>query len=206
MAEFDNLKIGSFLGTVRKYMQIRGSMSQKDLAILTETGISTMSRFLGQKTTELNPQLIAKIVAKLEIPLYEIIDFVDEDYSDKFIRLVKFYKDDVVEAESEADVNSEVDSLNFGRRKEDQVMPGAGSAKKDVTATVSIGGSKVNIPFSTEAMANDEKAFFEKFNALSPRQKAYVADFLNLDVDGRDLMVDLGASLFRYFRQKGMNF
>ena len=94
MAEFNKDHIEVFLGVVRKYMQVRGSLSQKDLAELTDTGVSTMSRFLNQKTTEFNPQLIAKIVAFLEIPLHEIIDFVEEDFADKFIRLVKFYKQD----------------------------------------------------------------------------------------------------------------
>ena len=65
MAQFDEAKTGEFLGVVRKYMQVRGSLSQKDLSEMAGVGVSTMSRFLNQKTTELNPQLIAKIVAKL---------------------------------------------------------------------------------------------------------------------------------------------
>ena len=99
MAEFHANKLEVFLGVVRKYMQVRGNLSQKDLAELTEVGVSTMSRFLNQKTSELNAQLISKIVAKLNIPLHEIIDFVDESYADKFVRLVRFYKDDVGDGE-----------------------------------------------------------------------------------------------------------
>ena len=66
MAEFNSDKTDEFLGVVRKYMQVRGNLSQKDLAELTEVGVSTMSRFINRKTTDLNPQLIAKIVAKLK--------------------------------------------------------------------------------------------------------------------------------------------
>lgn len=99
MAEFRRAKVEMFLGVTRKYMQVRGAMSQKELAEQTDVGISTMSRFLSQKSTELNPQLIAKITAKLNIPLHEMIDFVEEDFADRFIRLVKFYKDELNEDE-----------------------------------------------------------------------------------------------------------
>jgi transcriptional regulator with XRE-family HTH domain len=92
MAEFKRDNVETFLGVVRKYMQMRGAMSQKDLAEVTDVGVSTMSRFLSQKSTEMNPQLIAKITAKLNIPLHEMIDFVEEDFNDRFVRLVKFYK------------------------------------------------------------------------------------------------------------------
>jgi hypothetical protein len=67
--------------------------------------------FLSQKSTELNPQLIAKITAKFNIPLHEMIDFVEEDFADRFIRLVKFYKDELSDAE---DPNSIVATTNTG--------------------------------------------------------------------------------------------
>ena len=56
MAEFKRAKLEDFLGVTRKYMQVRGAMSQKDLAEQTDVGISTMSRFLSQKSTELTYQ------------------------------------------------------------------------------------------------------------------------------------------------------
>jgi hypothetical protein len=46
----------------------------------------------------------------------------------------------------------------------------------------------------------------EKLETLSPRQKAYLTDFLNLDVNDRDLIVDLGDAIFRYFRQRNVEF
>ncbi len=79
MIHFDAEYTDMFLGVVRKYMQLRGGLSQKELAEQVNIGISTMSRFLNQKTKELDPQLIASIIAKLNIPLHEVIDFVEED-------------------------------------------------------------------------------------------------------------------------------
>ena len=49
MAEFKREKVEMFLGVVRKYMQVRGAMSQKDLAEQTDVGVSTMSRFMYKK-------------------------------------------------------------------------------------------------------------------------------------------------------------
>ena len=109
MSQFDKDRVEIFLGAVRKYMQVRGPMSQKDLAELTDTGVSTMSRFLNQQTKELNENLIANITAKLSIPLHEIIDFVEESYTDQFIRLVKFYKG---EDKPTVEISSVIDDKN----------------------------------------------------------------------------------------------
>jgi hypothetical protein len=46
----------------------------------------------------------------------------------------------------------------------------------------------------------------EKLETLSPRQKTYLNDFLNLDVNDRDLIVDLGDAIFKYFRQRNIEF
>ena len=43
----------------------------------------------------------------------------------------------------------------------------------------------------------------DKLNTLSPRQKGFLTDFLDLDMEGRDLIVDIGNSMFRYFKQQG---
>jgi transcriptional regulator with XRE-family HTH domain len=225
MAEFNDDKLEMFLGCVRKYMQVRGPMSQKELAELAEVGVSTMSRFLSKKTTELNPQLIAKMVAKLNIPLYEIIDFVDEDYTDRFKRLVKFYKDDGSDQELEPTItqagatgtnrNKKVMiDLATGTGNEDEHfeegleqtlgVSGAGTAKKKVNATFKSGGKTQTMPFSPDGKSKMDH-IGDKIKNLSPRQKAYVVDFLNLDMEGKDLMVDLGNNLFRYFKQKGMD-
>ncbi len=216
MAEFKHDQLEMFLGAVRKYMQVRGPMSQKDLAELTEVGVSTMSRFLNKKTADLNPQLIATIVAKLNIPLHEIIDFVDEDYTDRFVRLVKFYKAEGGEAdasqfeagtqtqnrratdnqESEEDFDHELEDALEGR------TAGGGTAQRGATARVNVGGRTQTMSFQPDGGGLD--SISEKIKSLSPRQKAYMMDFLNLDMEGRDVIVDIGNNLFRYFRQKGL--
>lgn len=181
MAEFKRERVEMFLGAVRKYMQVRGAMSQKDLAEQTDVGVSTMSRFLSQKSTELNPQLIAKITAKLNIPLHEMIDFVEEDFADRFIRLVKFYKDEL--KDSEFDPNNleatppvePVDNRTANQRKEDKVK------------------------------SNAELSIRDKLESLTPRQRAFMTEFLNLKLEERDLIVDLGNNLFQYFKMKGMD-
>lgn len=230
MAQFKKEKVDLFLGVVRKYMQVRGPLSQKELAELTEVGVSTMSRFLTQKTTELNPQLIAKIVAKLAIPLHEVIDFVDEDYADRFIRLVKFFKNedkdllmapdeelpadeaegDISGAEVSSDeVQSSAAAAPAEESFEDQLVGTLGMAKKKVTANVAAGAnsSRRAIHFEPDAEAkNAELSLREKLEALTPRQKAYMSDFLGLDMEGRDLMVDFGNAFFRYMRIKGMDY
>ena len=182
MMKFNKDYLDDFLGVLRKYMQMRGGLSQKDLAELTNSSVSTMSRFLNKKTQEVDEQMIAQIVAKLGIPLHEIIDFVDEDSTDKFKKLVSFYKD--------------------AETADKEEPAGAGTAKKNTSASVSAGGKKVNIPFGLEG----DQGIRERLESLSPRQKAYLKDFLDLDLEGRDLMVDIGNSLFRYFKQRGVEF
>ena len=223
MSQFHREKIGMFLGIVRKYMQMRGGLSQKDLSDITEVGVSTMSRFLNQKTADINPQLVAKIVAKLEIPLHEMIDFVEEGYADRFIRLVKFYKNDGEEdtaTRKDDDITpQEAVAMRTGAVSADEEDGGdelddlaaalgpSGTAQRSAKGNISVGGKKRTIAFHPDHDApHSTSSLKEKLASLSPRQKAYMTDFLNLDVESRDLIVDLGNSLFRYFKQKGMEF
>lgn len=171
MAEFKKDRLENFLAVVRKYMQLRGGMSQKDLAEETDTGVSTMSRFLSQKTTEFNPQLIAKITAKLNIPIHEMVDFVEDDFVERFTRLVKFYKDEL------------------GPEPDLEAKPAMASEEKKAS--------------SSESKA--ELSIREKLETLTPRQKAFLNEFLNLKLEERDLVVDVGNNLMQYFRLKGMN-
>ena len=207
MAEFKREKVDMFLGVVRKYMQVRGPMTQKELAELTEVGVSTMSRFLNQKSTELNPDIIARITAKLDLPFHEIIDFVDESFEEQFKRLVNYHK-------GVAGSEGETNELQAGRPPSkgegfDQAFQSLGTAKNPAKANVRVGktGAKRSIPFEPDSKAkNSPENIKDKLDGLSPRQKAYLTDFLNLDMESRDLMVDLGNNLFRYFKQKGLDF
>lgn len=216
MSEFNKDKLDEFLGIVRKYMQVRGSLTQRDLAEKSDIGVSTMSRFLTRKTADINPQIVAKIVAVLEIPLHEMIDFVEEDFTEKFVRLVKFYKGTVLEETDDSFDDKKEEAQEDTATKqtapiadplEDALLSGlsTGTAQRPATAKVQIGGKSRSIPFSPdESGRNSELSLKEKLNQLTPRQKAYMSDFLSLDMEARDLIVDLGNDLFRYFRQKGM--
>lgn len=170
-----------FLGVVRKYMQIRGGLSQKDLAEAVDAGISTMSRFLNQKTKELDEQMIAKIVAYLNIPLHEVIDFVEEDSTQTFKKLVAFYKD------------------QFSADRDEE--KGEGEESTRTTAKANIRG--VSMSFG-EKQAN--LTVREKLERLSAKQKGFMNEFLDLNADDRDLVVDVSISLFRYFKQRQVNF
>jgi transcriptional regulator with XRE-family HTH domain len=187
-----------FLAVVRKYMQLRGSLTQKDLAEALNIGISTMSRFLNQKTKELDPQLIASIIAKLNIPLHEVIDFVDEDSTQMFKKLVSFYKEQE-SADTEGGVSEETDNAI------DKI---GDSLDEDTTRTKTSASIKgVKMPFGERREQSSQNlSIRDKLNSLSPRQKGFLTDFLDLDAEGRDLIVDVGNSLFRYFKQSRAEF
>jgi transcriptional regulator with XRE-family HTH domain len=194
MAEFKRERVEMFLGVTRKYMQVRGAMSQKDLAEQTDVGVSTMSRFLSQKSTELNPQLIAKITAKLNIPLHEMIDFVEEDFADRFIRLVKFYKDELKDAE--------FDPNDLGASTETTKSV---AVEKEATPADPVDNRTANQRKEDKVKSNAELSIREKLESLTPRQRAFMTEFLNLKLEERDLIVDLGNNLFQYFKMKGMD-
>ena len=191
MIRFSSDFLENFLAVVRKYMQLRGGLTQKDLSEQMNVGISTMSRFLNLKTSNVDEQLVANIIATLDIPLHEIIDGIEEESTETFKRLVKFYKD---------------------QKLSDQIPDGAGrpiDSKMKTNATINIGGRRQQMPFGetgTPGVTKTEGTIREKLETLSPRQKAYLNDFLGLDVNDRDLIVDLGDAIFRYFRQRNVEF
>jgi len=188
----------NFLAVVRKYMQLRGSLSQKDLSEMMNIGISTMSRFLNLKTSSVDEQLVANIIASLNIPLHEVIDGVEEDSTERFKRLVQFYKD-----QKSAD-----DKLGDKLGDNEESPRSHSDAKTRTTATININGKKHQIPFGENPLGQTRTdiTIKEKLETLSPRQKTYLNDFLNLDVNDRDLVVDLGDAIFRYFRQRNVEF
>ena len=145
---------------------------------------------MNLKTSNVDEQLVANIIATLAIPLHEIIDGVEEDSTETFKRLVQFYKD---------------------QRSSDQKPGDAPEAHetRKTTATINVGGKKQSMSFgegSAVGTARTDTSIREKLETLSPRQKAYLNDFLSLDVNDRDLIVDLGDAIFRYFRQRNIEF
>ncbi|MGE3611487.1 MAG: helix-turn-helix domain-containing protein [Bacteriovoracaceae bacterium] len=194
MIRFNPDFLENFLAVVRKYMQLRGGLTQKDLSEMMNVGISTMSRFLNLKTSNVDEQLVANIIATLNIPLHEVIDGVEEDSTETFKRLVQFYKDQ--KKTDERPVEEEL----TGTRPTD--------ARLKTTASINVAGKKQNMPFGENPLGQGktEVSIREKLETLSPRQRAYLNDFLNLDVNDRDLIVDLGDTIFRYFRQRNIQF
>lgn len=192
MIRFSPDFLENFLAVVRKYMQLRGGLTQKDLSEQMNVGISTMSRFLNLKTSNVDEQLVANIIATLNIPLHEIIDGVEEESTETFKRLVQFYKDQKTSDQPTGD-----DSYK------------GTDAKQRTQATINVGGKKQNVSFGENILGGGQKTEItirEKLETLSPRQKAYLTDFLNLDVADRDLIVDLGDAIFRYFRSRNVEF
>lgn len=176
MIGFVHTQADNFLATVRKYMQLRGGMTQKDLAELINVGISTMSRFLNQKSKDFDPQLIASIVAGLNIPMHEIVDFVDEESTVSFKKLVEFYKVNIASV-APASKESSDEELSTG-----------------LSAGTVYSGKK------------EDSSVKDKLSRLSPRQKGFLTDFLDLEAEDRDLVVDVASSLLNYFRQKRSSF
>lgn len=191
MIRFTPEFLENFLAVVRKYMQLRGGLTQKDLSEMMNVGISTMSRFLNLKTSSVDEQLVANIIATLGIPLHEIIDGVEEESTETFKRLVQFYKD---QKSSDQKVGEEAPKPHETRK---------------TSATINVGGKKQQMPFGESSSVSNTRtdlSMKEKLETLSPRQKGYLNDFLNLDANDRDLIVDLGDAIFRYIRQRNMEF
>lgn len=206
MAQFHKEKLPEFLGAVRKYMEIRGPMTQRELAEATNTGVSTMSRFLNQQTQELNPQLIANIIAKLSIPAMEIIDFVDENYSDEFLRLIKFYKGedaDLTKTQTSQNIpKSDEGSMDDDQEQEELAKAlNEGGSQRTTSAQISVGNKKTTLNYVSEGQA----PLKEKIKNLSLHQKGFLSGFLNLDNDGRDLVANVGNEIINHLKQKGLD-
>jgi transcriptional regulator with XRE-family HTH domain len=175
-------------------MQLRGVQTQKDLAEMCNVGNSTMSRFLNVKGGSIDEDIVANIIATLNIPLHEIIDGVEETYTENFKRLVQYHKDLKITDQNSGQEEDSTRTLN--------------DTKVKTNATINVGGRKQQMPFgeNTQSPVRTELSIREKLETLSPRQKAYMNDFLNLDGNDRDLVVDLGDAVFRYFRQRNVEF
>jgi transcriptional regulator with XRE-family HTH domain len=197
MVKFENDHLDMFLGVVRKYMQLRGGLSQKELAEKINVGISTMSRFLNQKTKELDPQLIAAIIAKLNIPLHEIIDFVSEDSTALFKKMVTLYKDSEPTEEeegTEASGDSDLDSFEHSLDND--------HAQTRTKTTASIRGTKIPFGEREQERRQGLKTTGEKLSELTARQKGFLSEFLDLDMDGKDLVISAGEVIIKYLNRK----
>jgi transcriptional regulator with XRE-family HTH domain len=206
MATFHKEHFEQFLGIVRKYMQVRGPLSQKELADLIDVSESALSRFINQKTGEISSSLVARITAVLQIPLHEIIDFIDVDHEDKFRRDVRYFsgeknilsQDEIPRDEGE-DIKPFQHENTLKRTFQERRAP-----KQEWDAGLNFKGSRGQPLAGTmsSAVSNDQ-TLLTQIEDLSPRQKSFMVDFLNSNMEHRDLMVDIGNYLMIYFRQKG---
>lgn len=214
MSKFDKDKLQDFLAVCSKYMKLRDISTQKQLADEIDVGVSTMSRFMSMKVTDIDDVLVAKIVAKLAIPPMEIADFVEEDYTDQFLRLVRAFREGPAPSNEQAQAQGSpakapaqtaTSSVGTENDFDAAIIATLGVGTRNANANVNIGGRKATVPFrADEGGRSSADTLQNKLAELTPRQKAYMTDFLHLDIEGRDLIVDLGNELFRYFRQKGL--
>lgn len=204
MIRFNPDFLENFLGVVRKYMQIRGNLTQRDVSEQTGIGISTMSRFLNLKTTSIDERVVANLIATLKIPLHEIIDGVEEESTETLKKLVQLYKEDAGEKDS-----SQFDENLSSQESGYQGHQDSEKTRLKTKASIHIGGKSQEVPFGEKNLqerARPELSLREKLETLSPRQKTYLNDFLNLDIHDRDLIVDLGDAIFKYFRARNLEF
>jgi transcriptional regulator with XRE-family HTH domain len=184
MIQFNPDELDNFLAVVYKYMKLRGGLTQKDLALKLNASVSTMSRFINKKTKDLDPQLIAGILVVLDIPLSEVIEFIVEESEEKFKNLIAFQREQL-----------EMPKGDSGKDKQ--------STRTQTTAT--IGKGRVPVTFG-QREETDVSTITKKISGLSPRQKVFVTDFLDLDDEGKDVIVDLSNAMFRYFKQRAAAF
>jgi transcriptional regulator with XRE-family HTH domain len=173
---FNRDYIEVFLSIMRKYMQLRGNLSQKDLAEKSGIGISTLSRFINQKTKDFDDEVVARIVAFLGIPMHEMIDFVAEADTEQFKKLVGYVKE------------------SMSKEQEVERLRGIAVTSIDPAGKV----------FIEKKTPGDE--FKDKIQNLPSRHKAYLSDFVELDAESREVMVDVGEAMLRYFKQNKIKF
>ena len=202
MINFNKDQIEYFLSVVRKYMSLRGGLSQKDLAERIQVGISTLSRFLNQKTKDIDEQIVARIVADLSIPLHEVIEFVSEQDTDTFKKLVIFFKEQIQkQGQTPGPLFPDDPTEPIGpEHTASQVGDRAGifTRQDQQRSTVfhEVQDSKLR----------QLEEFRDRIQKLSPRQRAYMTDFLELEPEGQEMVVEVGEVVIRYFKSKKMNF
>lgn len=194
MMNFNKDQIDYFLSVVRKYMSLRGGLSQKDLAERIQVGISTLSRFLNQKTKDIDEQIVARIVADLAIPMHEVIEFVEEADTDTFKKLVTFFKEQA-QKQLAAPLFPDDPSQPVGG---EALHTGIYAKQDQHRSTVfhEVGDSRLR----------QLEEFRDRIQKLSPRQRAYMSDFLELEPEGREMVVEVSEVVIRYFKSRKMNF
>ena len=205
-----NEKLKQLVEIIEKYMFHRGNLTQKNLADRTGIGVATVSRLLNLQIKNPSDQDIVKIVARLNIPMSEVIDFIYPDDQDEFINLVKFYKTQMQTDKDSGDGNNSESDTGGDPISNAEFNAEKGTAIKEAIAHVSIGNNpKRPLRFINENETNakrNDRSIGEKMQTLTPKQKKFLNDFLDLDLEGRDLVIDIGTTLFNYFDQKELKY
>ncbi len=81
MVQLKKDEMANFMDVVKKYAKVRKS--------LTFVGNVKVNRFYKAKKKELTPKLVGDIMKLLRIPIHEVIDFVEDDYADKFVSIMR---------------------------------------------------------------------------------------------------------------------
>lgn len=204
MINFNKEQIDYFLSVVRKYMSLRGGLSQKDLAERIQVGISTLSRFLNQKTKDIDEQIVARMVADLAIPLHEVIEFVAEEDTDTFKKLVSFFKEQIQK-------QGQTPTPLFPDDPGQPVSMEHSSPQAQVGDRAGIFAKQDQHKSTVFHEVHDSRIkqleeFRDRIQKLSPRQRAYMSDFLELEPEGREMVVEVGEVVIRYFKSRKMNF
>jgi hypothetical protein len=131
-----------------------------------------------------------------------MIDFVEEDFADRFIRLVKFYKDELNEDEVTPEEITDSAPDVATQKNENKTS----TTERRLTAEERREETREIIKEEkTSSKDRADKSIREKLESLTPRQRAFMTEFLNLKLEERDLIVDLGNNMFQYFKMKGMD-
>ena len=81
MVQLKKDELSNFMDVVKKYAKVRKT--------LTYVGTVKVNRFYKAKKKELTPKLVGEIMKLMSIPIYEVIDFIEDDYADKFISIMR---------------------------------------------------------------------------------------------------------------------
>jgi transcriptional regulator with XRE-family HTH domain len=82
MIRFKSDFLEVFLAVFNKYKTIKG-LSQKEVSEMVGVHESKLSRFLTFKTNNVDEQMVANIIATLDLPLREVIDGVDDESANR---------------------------------------------------------------------------------------------------------------------------
>ena len=108
--------------------------------------------------------------------MHEMIDFVAEADTEQFKKLVGYVKETMT------------------KEQEAERLRGVSVTSIDPAGKV----------FVEKKSPGDE--FKDKIQNLPSRHKAYLTDFVELDAESREVMVDVGEAMLRYFKQNKIKF